>query len=51
MPAPARQLRRDRRFETAEILVKTGRVRFFVDEFRALMSVVWMILLNPNVHR
>ena len=26
-------------------------MRFFVDDFRALMSVVWMILLYPNVHR
>ena len=26
------------------------RVRFFVDDFRALMSVVWMILLYPDVH-
>ncbi len=34
-----------------QILTKTDRVRFFVDDFRALMSVVWMILLYPNVHR
>ena len=34
-----------------EILTKTDRVRFSVDDFRALMSVVWMILLYPNVHR
>lgn len=46
-----RGLRRDRRFANAEILAKTDRVRFFVDDFRALMSVVWMILLYPNVHR
>src|SRR5262249_6548683 len=26
-----------------QILTKTDRVRFFVDDFRALMSVVWMI--------
>ena len=35
----------------AKILTKRDRVRFFVDDFRALMSVVWMILLYPNVHR
>ena len=46
-----RGLRRDRRFANAEILSKTDRVRFFVPDFRALMSVVWMILLYPNVHR
>ena len=49
--ALARRLHRDRRFGRAEILAKTDRVRFFVDDFRELMSVVWMILLYPNVHR
>jgi len=49
--ALARQIRRDRRFARAEIRVKTDRVRFFVEDFRELMSVVWMILLYPNVHR
>ena len=44
-------LRQDRRFARAEILAKTDRARFFVDDFRALMSVVWMVLLYPNVHR
>ena len=47
----ARGLGRDQRFAKAEILAKTDRVRFVVDDFRALMSVVWMILLYPNVHR
>ena len=47
----AHRLQRDRRFARAEILVKTDRVRFLVDDFRGLMSVVWMILLYPNVHR
>jgi len=46
-----RRLRRDRDFAKAEIRGKTDRVRFFVDDFRELMSVVWMILLYPNVHR
>lgn len=46
-----REPRRDRRFARAEILARTDRVRFFVDDFRALMSVVWMILLYPNVYR
>ena len=45
------RLRRDRRFGRAEIFSKTDRVRFLVDDFRELMSVVWMILLYPNVHR
>jgi hypothetical protein len=47
----ARTARRERTLGAAQILTKTDRVRFFVDDFRALMSVVWMILLHPNVHR
>src|SRR5262249_54822512 len=43
--------RRDGAFGAAQVLAKTDRVRFYVDDFRALMSVVWMILLYPNVHR
>lgn len=46
-----RRLTHDGSFAGAEILSKTDRVRFHVDDFRALMSVVWMILLYPNVHR
>jgi hypothetical protein len=51
LSAFADRLRRDRRFGRAEIFSKTDRVRFLVDDFRELMSVVWMILLYPNVHR
>ena len=47
----ARAARRERALGPVQILTKTDRVRFFVDDFRALMSVVWMILLYPNVHR
>ena len=47
----ARVLRRERSLGAAQILSKTDRVRFFVDDFRSLMSVVWMILLYPNVHQ
>ncbi len=45
------ELRRDPHFGQAQILTRTDRVQFFVDDFRALMSVVWMVLLYPNVHR
>jgi len=45
-----RTLRRDRRFAPAQVLTTTDRVHFFVDEFAALMSVVWMVLLYPSVH-
>ena len=47
----ARAAARGRWFGRGQILTKTDRVRFYVDDFRALMSVVWMILLYPNVHR
>ena len=51
LAAFARDAARGRWFKGARILSKRDRVRFFVDDFRALMSVVWMILLYPNVHR
>jgi hypothetical protein len=35
----------------ATVRVMTHRVRFFVKDFRKLMSVVWMILLYPEEHR
>src|SRR5207249_3534681 len=47
----AAEMRRDRHYAGTQILTRTDRVRFFVEDFRALMSVVWMILLYPNVHR
>jgi hypothetical protein len=50
LAAFARDARRGGWFEGAAILTKRDRVRFLVDDFRALMSVVWMILLYPNVH-
>jgi len=49
--ALARWMRRQAPFATAWVLTKTDRVRFFVDDFAALMSVIWMILLYPDVHR
>ncbi|MBD3426762.1 MAG: class I SAM-dependent methyltransferase [Candidatus Omnitrophica bacterium] len=38
-------------FSKAQILSRTNRVKFFVDDFEKFMAVVWMILLYPNVHR
>jgi hypothetical protein len=51
LAAFARAAARGRWFRGAKVLTKRDRVRFFVGDFRALMSVVWMILLYPNVHR
>jgi hypothetical protein len=45
-----RALRRDRHFAAAQVITTTDRVHFFVDDFAALMSVVWMVLLDPSVH-
>jgi len=49
--ALGRTLRRDPRLRGAQVLTTTERVRFLVDDFQALMAVVWMILLYPHVHR
>jgi hypothetical protein len=49
--ACAEDLRSDPRFATAQILSKSSRVEFFVDDFEQFMAVVWMILLHPNVHQ
>lgn len=38
-------------FKNAQILLRTNRVRFYVDDFSKFMKVVWMILLYPDVHR
>jgi hypothetical protein len=38
-------------FTKAQVLGDTHRVSFFVDDFRKFMSVIWMILLYPNVHK
>lgn len=38
------------RLGRAIVTVKTTQVRFLVDDFEALMGVVWMILLHPRVH-
>jgi hypothetical protein len=32
-------------------MFKTSHVEFFVEDFKKLMSVVWMILLHPHVHQ
>ena len=47
----ARALRKDPAFKGAQVLSKTSRVKFFVDDFQEFMAVVWMILLYPHVHR
>jgi len=47
----AAELRRAPAFSEATVLSRRSVVRFFVDDFARFMSVVWMILLYPNVHR
>lgn len=37
-------------FKGSEIMFKTSHVEFYVDDFKKFMSVVWMILLYPQVH-
>lgn len=38
-------------FRNAEILTKTTCVKFFTDDFEKFMSVIWMILLYPEIHK
>ncbi len=49
--ACAQGLRADPRFDTAQVLTKTSRVEFFVNDFEQFMAVIWMILLHPTVHQ
>jgi hypothetical protein len=46
----AEEIAKDQRLENATIFRKSSLVQFFVDDFEKFMSVVWMILLHPNVH-
>ncbi len=46
----ARELRRDPAFDDAQVFATTSRVQFWVDDFEKFMSVIWMILLHPQVH-
>jgi len=46
----AGELRRDAAYANAQVRAKSTLVDFFVDDFARFMSVVWMILLYPNVH-
>lgn len=49
--ACAAELAADPCFAGAQVLTRSSRVEFFVDDFEQFMAVVWMILLHPNVHR
>jgi hypothetical protein len=50
LPSLKRQLKHHPEFRNAQIILKTSKVRFFIDDFEKLMKVVWMILLYPGVH-
>lgn len=45
------ELRKNRIFSGAQILSKTSRVEFSVNNFDQFMAVVWMIMLYPEVHQ
>jgi hypothetical protein len=47
----AAELRDDPRLADAQVLTKSTRVEFFVDDFEQYMAGVWMVLLHPDVHR
>jgi hypothetical protein len=44
-------LRRNPRYVGAEISCHTSRIEFFVEDFGQFLSVIWMIMLHPHVHR
>lgn len=44
-------LRRGSAFKKHYVYLKTHEVRFFINDFEKFMSVIWMVLLHPNVHR
>lgn len=48
--ACAADLSSDPLLADAQVLRRTSRVEFFVDDFEQFMAVIWMILLHPNVH-
>lgn len=45
------ELEKNKAFSRAKFIRKTHKVKFWIDDFEKFMSVVWMILLYPNVHR
>ncbi|MBU1726434.1 MAG: class I SAM-dependent methyltransferase [Candidatus Omnitrophica bacterium] len=45
------QLQRETLFKKTQIFFKKNRVYFYVDDFEKFMSVIWMIMLYPNVHQ
>ena len=47
----AQTLRRHPRYAGAEVSCHTSRVEFFCDDFGQFRSVIWMIMLHPQVHR
>jgi len=47
----AAALRKDAVFKKSQIVSKTSRVKFFVNDFQEFMAVIWMILLYPHVHQ
>lgn len=51
LPRFVKELRKKDLFRDAQILSATRRVRFFVNDFKNFISVIWMILLYPHVHR
>lgn len=51
LAAFARTLRRDPLGAGQQVIAKSSRTSFWVDDFTHFMSVVWMILLYPGVHR
>jgi hypothetical protein len=50
LPLLKKELERSALFKDTQLIIKTSRVRFFVNDFAKFMKVIWMILLYPDVH-
>jgi len=47
----SKELQDDSLFRRAGIHLERSRIRFFVNNFSEFMSVIWMIMLYPSVHK
>lgn len=46
-----KDLQKQQMFKKAQVLLRTNRVYFHIDDFEKFMSVIWMVLLYPQVHQ
>lgn len=47
----SRELKKEPLFRDSQVMSRTNRVYFNVDDFEKFMAAVWMVLLYPQVHK